>query len=617
MLLILTMFGITCAYYNTFYNAEQYYKKATTRLQTSTEDRIPSAVRQDFESAIEKANKTLLNYPDSKWVDDAQYLIAMSEYHQENYGRARKEMEKFLNQYPSSKFRPEMEISYGRCLWKMGERELARHQFNKIGRKISDKQLQAEIYFAVAELYQFSGEADSAIQYYRRVSRIRQAGDLMPRALFNLAEVYLQQNKTDRAIKTLQEVSRYSPPPEIKDRMQVLLAKIYRESGQYDKAKELIMKKLNDPKNENIWGDLEYELGLLYLNQKDYQAADLRFSEISEKYAGTQISAKAYYQRAVLNMTVFHDYEKAKNQFTQVRREDRDSEYGFESTNMTREISRYFAIKQKLAQLNKDVLYLRKALQAGESSESEEPESEDTGGPLKDILDVRKQQERANLDTVQVFSDYYQKLYELAEIYYFNFNQVDSARTYWRKIYRSELYNPMGDKALYALYWIFDDSGDTSTAQAYLDTLKMMFAESEYVNQGDSLRVQPKSTEKQAHDLFLKAEEWFEIQPERAIQLFSSVQAQYPDTFYGKLSILNIAWLFHHRLFDLENALYWYETYLDKYPDSEEVRQIRRSYTDLKQLQNELAMRDSISADSSQSDSAPGLERVPEEPGSE
>lgn len=64
----------SCAYYNTFYNAEACYQEALEYANEHPED--PSSHEKDLlDKAIYGAGRVLARYPDSRWVDDAQLLM--------------------------------------------------------------------------------------------------------------------------------------------------------------------------------------------------------------------------------------------------------------------------------------------------------------------------------------------------------------------------------------------------------------------------------------------------------------------------------------------------------------------------------------------------------------
>ena len=59
-----------CAYFNTFYNAQEHYKDAEKIRIENFGNQLPSRAIQEYEKAIEKSQKVLTDYSDSKYVND-------------------------------------------------------------------------------------------------------------------------------------------------------------------------------------------------------------------------------------------------------------------------------------------------------------------------------------------------------------------------------------------------------------------------------------------------------------------------------------------------------------------------------------------------------------------
>ncbi len=72
--LLLSVAGLSCVYYNTFYNARKSYEEAM-ELADENPDNPVSAEEILLDRAIDGAAKVLALYPDSKWADDAQLLL--------------------------------------------------------------------------------------------------------------------------------------------------------------------------------------------------------------------------------------------------------------------------------------------------------------------------------------------------------------------------------------------------------------------------------------------------------------------------------------------------------------------------------------------------------------
>ena len=69
---LLSMFGvfsISCAYFNTFYNAENSYRKALIIIEESPileDDKFPTQAKKLLGEAIENSKVVLKQYPESK-----------------------------------------------------------------------------------------------------------------------------------------------------------------------------------------------------------------------------------------------------------------------------------------------------------------------------------------------------------------------------------------------------------------------------------------------------------------------------------------------------------------------------------------------------------------------
>ena len=574
----------SCAYYNTFYNAEQYFKKGVQELEKAGEGKISVNIRKNFNTAIEKSNKVILNYPDSRWNDDAAYIIAMSQYYKTDYSASRKSFEHYFAIYPASELRPRAEIWYGRCLWKMGEKELSLRQLKMSSQREKNPVMKSEIFYALADLHRSTGNLDSALVYYSFTTEAGRDIPMAALAQYNIAEINLKQNDVDLTITNLKKVNNFSPSLELKDKMQILFARIYREAGRFDEARDLINNKLNDIANESIWGDLEFQLGLLYLAEGDYKTAESRLSQVTEKYQGKPVSAEAYHELGQLYMVHLDDYEKAQKSFEMVKKEDRNSGYIQDSKSKVTEIKRFFSLDKKFRESWKNVKPYVDQTEGKVDTSDIDISSDEKPEVLKKAIEQYEEEKIKMSDTVSVFQNYYQVMYEIGELYYFDFNKNDSAFYYFNRIISSNYYNSIRDKALYAVYYLLNEFGDSVLANAYLDTMKTEYPESPYLRYIENRDIELPEDNIQARQLFLGGEKYFNLQPDSCIVLYSGIIDSYPTTVYAEKSMLSIAWIFKNRYCDLENSINWYQKFIDVYPESNMLSYAQSDLSELKSI---------------------------------
>src|SRR5262245_53298919 len=146
-----------CAYFNTFYHAKQFYGQAEkARAQEHGQHSASSTSSGYYKQAIQKCEKIVEKYPDSKWVDDAYLVMAESQYWrgdylaaqealtsllglkktslrdqalywqgrtnlaQENYSQAQSIWQALLKEYPKFKDRQEVEYYMAQASWLAG-----------------------------------------------------------------------------------------------------------------------------------------------------------------------------------------------------------------------------------------------------------------------------------------------------------------------------------------------------------------------------------------------------------------------------------------------------------------------------------------------------------------
>jgi tetratricopeptide (TPR) repeat protein len=126
MLLILLLAGCSAgmknrwvdfnAYFNTYYNAQESYKRGYTLVQNQVVVFNPArpikvhltparAGQSDFEKAIEKSANILREYPDSRWADDALELIGKSYFYLGQYYSAEQKFDEVLMASPNDDLR--------------------------------------------------------------------------------------------------------------------------------------------------------------------------------------------------------------------------------------------------------------------------------------------------------------------------------------------------------------------------------------------------------------------------------------------------------------------------------------------------------------------------------
>ena len=99
--LAIPLIGSGCAYFNTFYRAKKNFNDAQKQY-VSPDQRATPGQMQAYDRAIRGATKVVVEYPNSKWVDDAVLMMGRSMLGKGDYEGARIKFEELRKNFPDS-----------------------------------------------------------------------------------------------------------------------------------------------------------------------------------------------------------------------------------------------------------------------------------------------------------------------------------------------------------------------------------------------------------------------------------------------------------------------------------------------------------------------------------
>ena len=106
---------LSCAYFNTVYNAKTYFHEGEKLVRHDT----LSIDSDNFDKAIEKSTAIIVRYPDTRWIDDALFMMGASYYYKGDYSRAVEKLDFLVQNYPESGFYYEAQYLIGLANYKL------------------------------------------------------------------------------------------------------------------------------------------------------------------------------------------------------------------------------------------------------------------------------------------------------------------------------------------------------------------------------------------------------------------------------------------------------------------------------------------------------------------
>ena len=523
--LILLVVVFSCVYYNTFYYAEQNYKKAEKSQKQAKREVAAGQEVKDYEEAIKKASKVLTFHPKSKWVDDALFLIGKSYYNIGEYAKAERKFNELLTSFPKSNFIEDSYYYLGISRYKQGNRIEAIEALNSLLDNPKMKKKKPEVCFELGRIKFDEGEYAEAIKFYKRMLSQYPREELNSKAQFSIGEAYFILKDYTQAKENFSLVKKYESKGELTYKSIFRTGASAYQLKDYKGGLEIFTQLSREKKYNKFLQQIELKIAEGYQLEDSLDLALKKYEDISLSYPKTEEAAEAYYRAGIIYFEKKIDLTKAQEFFEKAKTEKPNSPFAKSALEKNADISKLTAYKEQVTKEEKD-----KAVKS---------------------------------------------LFLLAEFYLFQMNMPESALAEYQIIlneYPDSQYVP---KSLYSSAWVYENIyHDTLKAKEFYQRILDNHPNSDYTKgamlflglSSDSLEIN--IIEKKyllAESLLIKEEK-----PDAAKEFFQEIMEKYPSSKYALKSEFALAWILEHYSNPEDSSLVLaYKGLIDKYPGTE------------------------------------------------
>ena len=584
---------ISCAYYNTLFNAENSYKSATQELKNSKDGKVSTAIRKEYQTAIDKCWKLINIYGDSsKYADDALLLIGKSHYQVEEYTKSERFLNQFIQRYPNSNLLPEAKLWYAKSLIELEKDNEALTTLKSIFDNKVDDKIAAMAYFAMGDLYRIQEIYDQAIGSYKKCLEISGDDILSANALFSIGEIYYELKEYTQSIENFSQIRDYDAPIKSDFDAQMYKVAAYTSLAQYEQIIELLQSMLRESRYMDYFSIIDATLGDTYKKQKEYDFASRQYNYVLETYPKSEGSAQAAFGLAELMEYYYQEIDSAKNLYFRVSKEYRLSELNDSALVRGKMLENYLKIR---ANIKRDFEDLQKFSEGDELVAMEEEEEQvmvidttDTTAMATAADSALEKLRMARMLTSQVKPPAPQKMrtqeeveesleknrFGLAEFFLLTMQNYDSAEVAYINFISTTQDTILKPKAYHGLYYIYSYQwGDSSKADSLEKIILDQYPNSVYAKQIRAQHGLASEEEDQTdhyHLLYLRAESFlFAENFDDAIDLYSQIALEDSGSTWAEKSRYAIAWIYENKLNDVPKAVDAYNAIVQEYPNTE------------------------------------------------
>lgn len=621
--MLFTLLTMSCAYYNTFFNAEESYRIG---MEKNEEAKLQKSVRKNpvyFKKAITKSWSVINQYGDSSsWADDALFLIGKSHYQLDEFEKARDIFEQFLKKYLKSEYIPNVQLWLGKTYLKEQKVEEALKIYTDILESQGDNTIKSQAHLNLGDLYFEAKDYENAIDNYKKCLDLSDDSKQSAEAMYKLADSYFKNEKYDAAIDAYKSVLQ-SDAPLIRQYTSIKsMVDAYLKKGNMEEATTFLKNSLHDIRFKKYYSLLASKLANIYEFQGEYDFAIENYYDVMKKYPRQEGAALAAFYAAQLYEFQYGQFDSAKINYDRVRKIYNKSEAAAEALKRSKLLANYLEIHvglltdlKNLYKLEQGDSTLEDSLITGqdtievkvdetialgdssnnassENAKQENSQKKNTGfnselTGIADNLENGASDKKAS-NTIkkiknkkiaiirtpeEVRKSYKKNSYRLAEYFLINYANYDSAEVLFNKFISNFSDSLLSPKAYYSLYFIYNSIDDDSTkADSVRAIIKNRYGDTIYGRKLLGLKI---SQEDQKEELvkrrFKKAEQSFSNKDYgKAIDIYTDVASKDSGSVWAVKSLYAAAYISEVYLKNNEQAYKYYTQLVKSYPSTKQ-----------------------------------------------
>ena len=513
----LLVFLQACAYFNTFYNAEEHYSNAEKLRIQSLGSSLPAKAIQEYGKAIEKSDKVLSEYSDSDYVKDAMLLKGKSHFFRREYDSA-KEVFLELQESDEGFFIDETKYWLALCKWKDLKPQPAINDLKDLLSSTDSVELQSRIYLVLGEIYLENEDSDNAFYFLNLGAETSNDRLTREQIYFQIAELSYQQKIYEQALDSYKKVLNNSISINRIRESNLKIIQTYRLLGQIEESKSRIEKLLLNDDFSSIKSDLRLELTKIELDESNTQFAIESLDMIAQDYPNTKIAIEAYYILSTLYL---------------------------ESPNLDFEKSSFFmneAMKQNANSSHK-VLILNKR--------------DSVASLIKLDQTLRKDDN----------SDKSLTLFRLGEILAFDLGNLNDSIDYFENIVNNFEESTVFPSATFALYSIYNIKND-SKKNVYRERILNTYPDSDFAK--FIIEDQNLNSVHKPSEMLLKAESMWSKNSNESLKIYKSILDIDSSTKSSNIAAYFLGYYYDYELSNADSAIVYYKWLVSKHPNSQQ-----------------------------------------------
>ncbi|MEJ2052840.1 MAG: tetratricopeptide repeat protein, partial [Calditrichaceae bacterium] len=374
---ILIVFG--CAYYNTFFNAKEYYKTGMEKQKNSKSDDLSGDVKSNYNDAIKKCWKLIDTYGDSsKYADDALLLIGKSYYNLRDYEKSEQVLQQFLLKYLNSEYIPEAKLWLAKNYIELDKEKEAQDLLDKLFDDKVSNEIAAQSFYILGNLYYKNENYETAIDNFQKCVEITDNDEIKGDAEYKTGEAFFYLGEYENAIYHFKKIEKLDVPV-IKE-YEAIIQKINAlvKLNRFDEADQILRVMMGNQRFSDQFSLIQTKLANISEIQGDIDYAMELYYDILDKYPKKEGAALSSFYLGQLYEYEIGNFDSAKAYYDRVPKEYSKSEAKEDAKKRSDLLKDYLAIRDQILKDKSDLYKLEHGDSTLVDSVEVEPDLQDT-----------------------------------------------------------------------------------------------------------------------------------------------------------------------------------------------------------------------------------------------
>lgn len=523
-------------YFNTFFNAKKNFNEAE-----KARKKIAAGGQNEYKVAIDKALKVVDNHPNSKYYDDALYILGVSYFHTKQWAKSERRLRELVANYEEFDKLPEAEVYLAQAKLELGDVEEAVELFEKIFASKVDKRFKATSALALAEHYQETRNFGEAQRFLEAVRDSLGNDEQIRRAQVAIAESYMDNFRFEDALRANMKILELSPTKEEQYRALFNASEAAFRMSRVEEGMGYLERLTSNELYFDSLGALRLKIAEGHEINDDLQLATAVYRDLVNNSENKLVVAEANYRLGLIAQYDHDDLKAAKEYYDLATKASPSSTAGKEALKHSGDIG-------KLEEYSKAVQL-------------------DTSATAEAIERAARTQ------------------YQLAELYWFQLNKPDSAIAEMKYLIDSFPTSKYVPGALIALSQMYlEYYSDSATADSILEIVVSEHARSNEAGQALELLGRADTPSDTGYvDYYASRADYFVVDSfslDSARYYFSKIIELFPETDAATRAEFALIWLRDRYEHPGDSSIvYAYQEFADSNPNNPWSTEARRLLT--------------------------------------